>query len=88
MSPVIVLSSIPAVLALASYRIVRRPVLSAVVAALAASVGLQIFVRLQLGHMDKLWPIAAVTSFISSLAVALAVVFAWRYLAKRREGGR
>jgi hypothetical protein len=69
------------VLAAVAYGIIKRPFWAAFVAAALVATGLQLFVR-ELGYMDKLWPIAAVTSFANAFVVGLAVVFAWRYLAK------
>ena len=76
------------ILAALTYGIVRRPFLAAFIAAALVAIGLQVFVRLELGYMDKLWPIAAVMSFANAFIVGLVVVFAWRYLASRkpREG--
>jgi hypothetical protein len=71
-----------------TYGIVRRPFLAAFIAAALAAMGLQVWVRLELGYMDPLWPIAAVISFANAFIVSLAVVFAWRYLANRKTRAR
>ena len=75
------------VLAAVTYGIVRRPFLAAFIAAALVAIGLQVHVGLELGYMDKLWPIAAVMSFANAFVVSLAIVFALRYLANRRSRG-
>lgn len=84
----ILLIGITIPLALVSYRVIKRPFWAALVAAVVATIGFQVVVRLQLGYADKLWPVAAAISFISTLVVALVVVFSGRYLANLKGGAR
>jgi uncharacterized membrane protein AbrB (regulator of aidB expression) len=73
------------VLAIALYAVLRRPVPAALIAATLVAIGLQVWVRLELGYWDQFWPIALVVSFVYFSGAALAILFAWRYLAKRRK---
>jgi hypothetical protein len=82
---VIAVNAAAVVLAAVIYGVIKRPIMAALIAAALAAIGLQVVVRMELGYMDKLWPIAAAISFLNAFAVALAVVFAWRYLAKRKK---
>ena len=81
---IISVNTAAAILAALIYGMVRRPVPAAFIAAALVAIGLQVFVRFDLGHMDPLWPVAAIVSFASAFAVGLAVAFAWRYLANRK----
>ena len=85
---IITVNAAAVVLAAITYRTIKRPFLAALIAATLVAIGLQVFVRFELGYMDPLWPIAAVTSFASAFVVGLAVVFAWRYLADRKPRAR
>jgi hypothetical protein len=73
------------VLAVLAYSIFKRPFLAALIAAAPVAIGLQIYVRLDLGYMDKFWPIAAVVSFANAFLVGLVVTFAWHFLAHRKS---
>ena len=81
---IISVNAAAAILAAVTYRMIRRPFLAAFIAAALVAIGLQGFVRFELGYMDPLWPVAAIISFANAFVVGLAVVFAWRYLANRK----
>jgi hypothetical protein len=81
---IISVNAAAAILAAATYGMVRRPFLAAFIAAALVAIGLQVFVLFELGYMDPLWPVAAIISFASAFVVGLAVVFTWRFLANRK----
>ena len=84
---IISVNAAAAILAAVTYGMVRRPFLAAFIAAALVAIGLQVFVRFDLGYMDPLWPVAAIVSFANAFAVGLAVAFAWRFLANRKTRG-
>ena len=81
---IISVNAAAAILAAVTYGMIRRPFLAAFIAAALVAIGLQVFVRFDLGYVDQMWPVAAILSFASAFAVGLAVVFAWRFLTNRK----
>jgi predicted PurR-regulated permease PerM len=83
MGSIISVSIAAVVLAALAYVVIRRPFLAAFIAAALVAAALQVYVRLELGYMDKFWPIAAVISFANAFIVGLVVTFSWRFLVDR-----
>jgi hypothetical protein len=73
---ILLATSLPVTMVL--YRITRKPLRSAAIAAITAAIALQVMGRIELGYFDPFWPIAATVSFAITFCTSLTLALVWR----------
>jgi hypothetical protein len=80
----LILLLIAGVLSYALHKFVRRFALACVAAAVLAATAFQVIAFLQLGYLDKFWPIAATITFFVSIVIG--VIVGWFVRRLERNG--
>ena len=75
MLAVIVFFGVTLVTAIISHWLIKRFFLASLVSSVITTVVFQLLARMQLGYMDKFWPIAVVVSLV--LALGIASIAGW-----------
>jgi hypothetical protein len=70
------------VASIVAWRLLRHTVAASLLSAFVVTSAFQLFAWFQLGHVDKLWPIAAAVSFVVSFGVALIAIVLYAHFAQ------
>jgi hypothetical protein len=79
----IILLGVSSIVLMALYRRTRKPLFSALIAAIVATITLQAVIRIALGHVDEFWPIAAAVSFAAAFSFSMILMLVWRSIQRR-----
>jgi len=81
----VILVGLSVALGAAAHSVLRKqPVNAGFLAGCAAPAVLLLLARVQLGYFDPFWPIALFVMLLVAMPIAFAVVYALRYLDRRR----
>jgi len=67
------------------YWLMRSIIIASLIGALLIVAAFQLVDWLQLGHLDKFWPIAVILTFVISLAVSVVTTVCLNYLLRKKE---